>query len=159
MFIDKVSGRKIEYGTKIVSFDIVNLFNTTPVDTALQVTREKLQEDIILHERTAHSVDTVMEMISTCVHNTYFQFEGTFYKQTSGMAMGSPLSPILCNIYMEYLEYKAISNFDPNFLLFLRYVDDFYSEWPDNMCPVEIFLHHLKFRCADTKFTIEIEKE
>jgi hypothetical protein len=58
------------------------------------------------------------------------------------------------------LEYEAISTFDPKPLLFLRHVDDIYAEWPDKLCPVEDFLHHLNSQWKyDTKFTIEIEKE
>jgi hypothetical protein len=40
--------------------------------------------------------------------NTYFQFGENYYSQKKGMAMGSPLSPVLCNIFMEELEEKAI---------------------------------------------------
>ena len=41
--------------------------------------------------------------------NTYISFQDQFYEQVEGAAMGSPVSPIVANIYMEYLEQKALS--------------------------------------------------
>ena len=44
----------------------------------------------------------------------YFSYNGAIYHQKIGMAMdyrymGSPLSPIGCNIFMEWLENRAIT--------------------------------------------------
>ena len=44
-----------------------------------------------------------------CLKNTYFSFQDQFYEQVEGAAMGSPVSPIVANLYMEYLEQKALS--------------------------------------------------
>ena len=33
---------------------------------------------------------------------TYFLFQGTFYDQVDGVAMGSPLGPVLANLFMGY---------------------------------------------------------
>ena len=41
--------------------------------------------------------------------NTYFSFQGQFYEQVEGVAMGSPVGPIVANLYMEYFEQKALS--------------------------------------------------
>ena len=37
----------------------------------------------------------------------HFSFQGQFFEQVEGAAMGSPVSPIVANLYMEYLEQKA----------------------------------------------------
>ena len=44
-----------------------------------------------------------------CLKNTYFSFQDQFYEQVEGVAMGSPISPIVASIYMEYFELKAHS--------------------------------------------------
>ncbi len=47
---------------------------------------------------------------------TYFQFQD---KQIEGAAMGSPLSPIIANTYMEYFEQMALRQHGlPSSLLF-----------------------------------------
>ena len=36
--------------------------------------------------------------------------DGDMYRKTFGVAMGSPLSPVLANLYMEYFETQILSN-------------------------------------------------
>ena len=48
-----------------------------------------------------------------------------FYNQIDGVAMGSPLAPVLANIFMGFHESKWLNEYNlnkPNF--YLRYVDD-----------------------------------
>ena len=48
-------------------------------------------------------------LLQFCLKNTYFSFQGQFYEQVDGAAMGSLVSPIVANLYMEYFEQKALS--------------------------------------------------
>jgi hypothetical protein len=124
-------------------FDVVNLFTTTPTEAALNVLREKFEDDNNLKSRTHRPVSTLLEFVSTCVKNTHFQFGQNFYKQQHGMAMGSPLSPVLCNLYVEDLELKALSSFTPKPSLFMRYVDDIFIVWPEDINPLEVLYWHI----------------
>lgn len=158
-FINKIQGRTIPDGALIGSFDVTNLFTTTPVEEALKIARERLQADTSLKNRTPLHVDTIMELVSVCVKNTYFQYGSEFYIQKEGMAMGSPLSPVLCNMYLEEFEEKAIASFDPKPYLLVRYVDDMFFVWPENIRPVEELHQHLNSIAPCTQFTIEKEKD
>ena len=51
-----------------------------------------------------------MELLEFCLHNTYFSFQNKFYEQVEGAAMGSPISLIVANLYMEYFEGKALKS-------------------------------------------------
>ena len=55
----------------------------------------------------------------------YFSYSGEIYRQHFGMAMGSPLSPLGCNLFMEWLDQKAISTLPITCCprLWKRYVD------------------------------------
>ena len=48
---------------------------------------------------------------------TSFQWDNEFYEQTDGVAMGSPLSPVIANFYMEHFEKQALASapFAPQF--------------------------------------------
>ena len=51
----------------------------------------------------------IILLLEFCLKNTYFTYQDQFYEQVEGAAMGSPVSPIVANPYMEYLEQKALS--------------------------------------------------
>ena len=57
---------------------------------------------------------------------TYFSFRGEIYFQCFGIAMGSPVSPLVANFFMEWLEgevnTKATSDIKPR--MWKRYVGD-----------------------------------
>ena len=40
----------------------------------------------------------------------YFSFQDQFYEQVKGVAMSSPVSPIVANLYMKYFVQTVCSN-------------------------------------------------
>jgi hypothetical protein len=44
------------------------------------------------------------------MEQNYFQFDKQYYKQTEGLAIGDPISAILAEVYIQYVEHKPISN-------------------------------------------------
>ena len=56
---------------------------------------------------------------------THFLFNGKFYNQIDGVAMGSPLAPIIANIFIGFYKFKRLNKYNLNKpKLYLRYVDD-----------------------------------
>ena len=56
--------------------------------------------------------------------STYFTYRGKFYEQVEGAAMGSPISPIVANLYMENFEMRALQSSPNSPSLWQRFVDD-----------------------------------
>ena len=67
-----------------------------------------------------------MDLLKFVLTTTYFSFRGNIYKQKFGTAMGSPVSPIVANLFMEHLEQQAIATAPLTCTprLWKRYVDD-----------------------------------
>ena len=64
------------------------------------------------------------QLVEICLTSTFFSFEGEFFEQTCGAVMGSPLSPVVANLFMEYFESKALNSSKLLPKLWKRYVDD-----------------------------------
>ena len=71
--------------------------------------------------RDIHSVTVLL--LKFCLKNTYFSFQGQYYEEVKDVAMGSPVSPTVANLHMEYFEQKALNTATPP-KIWLRYVDD-----------------------------------
>ena len=66
-------------------------------------------KDPTLKDRTVIGVDDIIFLLEFGLKNTYFPFQGQFFEQVEDVVMGSPVKPIVANLYMEYLEQKALS--------------------------------------------------
>ena len=85
----------------------------------------------------------------------HFIFNSKFYNQIDGVAMGSPLAPVLANIFMGFHESKWLNEYNLNKPKFyLRYVDDILAAF-DNEQDSLNFLNFLNNRHPNIKFTIE----
>ena len=116
----------IEEGEIFNSHDVVSLFTNTPINQSLEVIGTRLKNDSTLGKRTLLNVEDIIELLKFVLTTTYFSFRGIIYKQLFGAAMGSPVSPVVANLYMEFLEQQAITTapIDCKPRLWKRYVDD-----------------------------------
>ena len=73
--------------------------------------------------------------------------------------MGSPLSPIVANLYTESLEEEAIRSAPLQPKLWRRYVDDTFVIWPHGQEELHRFLQHLNDLHPNIHFTMEEENE
>ncbi|KAI8494200.1 hypothetical protein Bbelb_279600 [Branchiostoma belcheri] len=136
------------------SYDVCSLFTSIPPKEAVSVVREALEADDTLADRTNLSVDQVCELLELCLGCTYFTYKGQFYQQMHGCAMGSPVSPIVVNLYMEKFENKALSTFnDTPPANWFRYVDDTWCRLKKRVAAD--FFDHINQIDDNIKFTQE----
>ena len=108
-FVEQVKHITLAPGECLSSYDVSALFTSVPVDPALNIIKDLLEKDHPLKERTVMGVSDIILLLEFCLKNTYFSFQDQFYEQVECAAIGSPVSPIVANLYMEYLEQKALS--------------------------------------------------
>ena len=150
-FVNKLLHTNVNYGFKMVSFDVVSLFTKVPVDDLLEFLVDELEAfDLPLPP------SKIIELIKLCIKDCKFGFNGNFYSQKFGMAMGNPLSPVLSNLYMEFFETKILARILPPNVYWFRYVDDIFCIWPlsEN---VNDFLIKLNDLVPSISFTLEEE--
>ena len=108
-FIQQLQGKKLEPGEVIISFDVKAFFTSVPVHLAIQIVKQRLQQDNTLPQRASMPIPQITSLLEFCLTNTYFLFQGKYYEQVQEAAMGSPICPLIANIFMEEFEVKALS--------------------------------------------------
>ena len=83
-------------------------------------------------------------------------FDGQYYDQVDGVAMGSPLGPVLANICMCHFEEKWVLNSSDCPTGWFRYVDDTFTLFRNKDTAIK-FLHYLNSRHDNIQFTVEFE--
>ena len=71
--------------------------------------------------------------------------------------MGSCISPVVANIFMEYVERQALASFRKPPKIWIRYVDDIFCI--TNYSIIDEFLQHINSISPNIQFTVEIEKD
>ena len=80
---------------------MTSLFKNIPLSLTIKLVDdliERCQSDLNISEKDLTSLFN----LATC--ETHFLFKGKFYDQINGVAMGSPLAPVLANLFMGHYE-------------------------------------------------------
>ena len=109
-FIQQIKDIKLQEDQCMMSFDVKALFTSVLIKPAISTIKKLLEEDPELHKRTSLSVKNITSLLEFCLTSTYFIFQGRYFEQQEGGAMGFPISPIVANLYMEEFENKAINS-------------------------------------------------
>ena len=91
-----------------VSYDVVNLYPTVPLDIAVSVIVEYLKNDFNnVKRRTKLTLINIHQLIELCVSECYFLYNNIIWKSYNSGPIG--LSIILSECYLERLEEKSIA--------------------------------------------------
>lgn len=143
-YIKELKDIKLDPGDILASFDVVSLFTCIPIGEALEVINCLTDPD-------------TAKLVEICLTSTFFYFEGEYFEQTCGVAMGSPLSPVVANLFMEDFESKALNSSRLLPKHWRRYVDDTNVIWPHGQEELDLFFNHLNNQSSTIKFTMEQE--
>ncbi|XP_075150672.1 uncharacterized protein LOC142224770 [Haematobia irritans] len=82
-FKDKIKNLTIENDEKLISFDVVSLFPSVPVDLAIKTIVDRWDE---ISSHTNMTKNLFVKVLKFCImDNRYFQYDGKIYKQKRGL--------------------------------------------------------------------------
>lgn len=151
--VKKLSCLKVGSTSVIASLDVTSLFTSIPVEDCLRI----IQETVMVNDISLSlEVNTVIELLRLCICDVEFLFNGQYFMQSDGIAMGSPLGPILANIFMGYVEKMVAGVLAEGAIFYGRYVDDIL------LIAKDVSLIHRILDCLnnvhpDIKLTVEFE--
>ena len=136
----------------LVSYDVTSLFTNIPLQETIDTAVNLIFNPNPNLNITTIELEKLFPFATSLIH---FIFNSKFYNQVDGVAMRSPSSPVLPNIFMGFYESKWLSEYDLNKPKFyLRYVDDILAVFDKEQDSLN-FLNFLNKRYPNIKFTIE----
>lgn len=114
----------------LLSLDVISLFSNIPIDIALMSVKKRWE---FIEKNTNVPRDKFLMAISLVLSSIYFSFNGQIYKQSFGIPMGSPLSPVIADITMQDFDDRALNMLGIHIPIYFRYVDDIVMAAPSTM--------------------------
>ena len=119
----------------LCTLDVVSLYTNIPVDHAIEVLKQLIQENIDLFPRK-DLADFMIEMLEFVLKHNVMEYKQMVFKQIFGIAMGTPLAPVLANLYLAFLERtlqaKAVESNIMWPILYKRFIDDCFIIYQGN---------------------------
>lgn len=141
--------------SKLVSFDAASLFTNVPLTPTL----ERAHEILISANVPPSAADEFISLLKTCLYPNICQFKNEIYRFKDGLPMGSPLAPLLSEIFMSIFEEKVF-NSQCMLLQYIvywhRYVDDVLCLWTGSPDLLDEFLIFLNSLYPSIRFTLEV---
>jgi hypothetical protein len=124
-----------------------------------QLTKPYKPSEISSIMRSHWQVKAIMELLEVCLRTTYFQMDDKFFQQEDGTAMGSSLSTIVSNIFIEHFEKLPLDSAQHKPSLWLQYVDDTFVVWSHGPSWLQDLLSHLTHLRPSIQFTMKTESD
>ena len=106
---------------KMISFDIKDLYVYTPLDENLNIIKSKL-----LKYNNIQITQKKLSLLKVVLSHNYFMFQQKIYQSAQGISMGSPISSLFAEIFLQHYEDANVKQLldMKSIAPYVRYVDD-----------------------------------
>ena len=112
-------------GAILCTVDVVGLYPSIPHEECLEALKGVLEH----REDKTISTDTLLELAHVVLKNNFFEFNGDFYQQLRGTAIGTKCTPSYAILFLAALEGKLLAEVQNKGWVWLRYIDDVFIIW------------------------------
>ena len=117
--------------TVFCTMDVIDLYTMIPqIEGVLSI--KKMLDSLGMNQIGGLRTETIVRLSHFVMQNNYFSYDGQFYHQIRGGAMGSPLTLTMANCYMFFFEKDIVRQVSNSGGLYLQYIDDIFVaiNWP-----------------------------
>lgn len=126
---EKITNVQLPPNYQLASLDVSSLFTNISIPIVTEIIANRFDE---LKPHTKIPKELFLKGLKLCVERGYFQFNNEFYLQVFGCPMGSPIAPILADIYLEHILDTKLTTLPFSVPILYKYVDDIITAIPTN---------------------------
>jgi hypothetical protein len=114
----------------IGSWDVQDMYNQIDQEESLLFLKDLARSQGWVTKQNKKHWNFILNLIKWVYDCSFVTYCGEYYQQVRGLPMGSPLSPVMANLYMAALEVKATQAVSSYYtahgsqLIYRRYLDD-----------------------------------
>jgi hypothetical protein len=114
---------------EIVTADINNMYNNMKLEMVEAVWLHSVRPDLSL-TFNSHELDVIWFCMKALFTHSFLKYNGLYYVQLFGIAMGTPAAPVVTNIIIYGLEKVILTALDISLfsrfkIIWKRYIDDY----------------------------------
>ncbi|XP_075438932.1 uncharacterized protein LOC142481350 [Ascaphus truei] len=138
---------------KICTCDVTSLYTSIKHDDGIEAINRTLTKDptVKIEQRRF-----ILESINFILKHNLFKFDGTYFLQKCGTAMGTKFAPSYANLFMDNWETDTIwseHEFGADLVLWRRYIDDVFFIWKGSSENLNHFLNYINTNERNLAFT------
>ena len=139
----------------LVTADASDMYNNIPVDQAILAVGALL----LRRNFSPQLVTAITAGLELVLNNNFFTFDGDTYRQTAGIAMGTPCAPPLAQLFVAGLEEAARASLGQQWpALYVRYIDDGFAIFNGHRSQLDSFLAALQAMHPNLRWTFTVSK-
>ncbi|XP_063806789.1 uncharacterized protein LOC134990792, partial [Pseudophryne corroboree] len=111
------------------TIDVISLYTNIPHQRGIEAIRRCITGS---HKYNGPDINFFIKLLELTLAQNYFIFDGRFFRQCSGCAMGSCVAPSFANIFMREVEndlFLTNPNVAGSIKAYFRYIDDIFVLW------------------------------
>ena len=141
---------KLNNNHRLITFDIKDLYVNIPTTETLNIAKSMLDT-----QNNHNTTQQILQLLHTTLQQNYFTFDNIIYEPTTGIAMGSPLSNDIAEIFLQYHEQSQLKHLMENRTIeyYTRYVDDIFIIYNTEHTNMETINHYINSVHPNLTFT------
>ena len=132
-----ISNYQCSTSTYLFTLDVASLYTNIPISEGLETVKYYFNK----YPNVSRPDESILKLLSISLYKNDFYFNGQYYRQIKGVAMGKQYAPNFANLYMCKWEHSILHDLPgPKPKRWYRYIDDIFCIWEDSLINLEHFI-------------------
>lgn len=154
-FVNLVKNIKAPSEFYFFSMDVASLYTNIDIEAGMTAVKRIFSR----YPDPGRPDEEILQLLEINLRRNDFVFDGQFYLQVKGTAMGKRFAPAYANIFMSIWEEEVFLKCDKKPLYYLRYLDDIWGIWEGSIEEFNCFLFTLNSHDLSIQLEAEIHAE